>query len=319
MKKFISLLLALTLSLALISVVGCGKEDKNAIKIGILQVATHSALDDAREGFEDTLKAWAKENGKTITFECQNANGDANNELTMAEKIVASKPNLVLGISTSSSRASANLTEDIPVLFTAVTDPVGEELIRNNVTGTSDINPVGDQIQLIKDIVGDCKKIAFLYNSTENNSVMQFRLAQAKCTELGIELVEKTANGVSDIQIVVESIDNSFDAVYVPTDNLMASNASLFCPILHSKGIPVIAGEAGMCEDEECLATLGINYYKLGVQTAQMAIKILNGESAKNIEFESYKDKNEFFINPTNAQVLGLSQSIIDSLNAKYN
>ena len=212
MKKIISLLVCLMLTITALTAIGCGDKDENKIRIGVLQVATHTALDNARQGFEDTLTAWATENGKTVEFTRENANGDANNELSFAESLVTAKPDLVLGISTSSSRALANATEKIPVLFTAVTDPEGEQLLRNNVTGTSDLNPVADQIALIKAMVGDCKKIAFLYNSSENNSVLQFQLAQKKCTELGITLVGKTATQASEIQTVVESIGSDFDA-----------------------------------------------------------------------------------------------------------
>lgn len=322
MKKLLCLILTLTLSLFAVTAFGCGgkKDNGNQIKIGILQVATHSALDDARKGFKDTVDAWAKANGKTIKYEEKNANGDSNNEITFAESLITSKCDLVLGIATSSARALANSSEKTPTLFTAVTDPEGENLIRSNVTGTSDLNPVAEQIALIKEIVGDgCDKIAFLYNSSENNSVLQFNLAKAKCAELGIELVGKTASAASDIQTVVESIDSSFDAVYIPTDNLMASNGSLICSILSSKGIPTVAGESGMCEDGEAVATLGIDYYKLGVQTGKMAIKVLSGEKAiSEIPFEFYNQPSTFFINEVNALACGLTQAKIDALKANH-
>lgn len=319
MKKLLSLVLALTLSLLTLTAIGCGGNDENTIRIGILQVATHTALDDARKGFEDTLNAWASENGKTIVFDRQNANGDANNELSLAESLVVSKPNLILGIATSSARALANATDKIPVLFTAVTDPEGENLIRDNVSGTSDLNPVAEQIALMKEINAGCKKIAFLYNSSENNSVLQFNLAKQTCTELQIEIVGKTASQASDIQTVVESIGSDFDAVYIPTDNLMASNISMICSILHAKGIPTIAGESGMCEDGEAVATLGIDYYKLGVQTAKMAIKVLSGESEiKNVDFEFYGEESSFFINEENALSAGMSQASIDALKSAH-
>ena len=320
MKKLLCLLLTLTLSLATLTAFGCGSKNENEIKIGILQVATHSALDDARQGFKDTVDAWAKANGKTVKYDEKNANGDASNELILAESLITAKCDLVLGIATSSARALANASEKTPTLFTAVTDPEGEQLIRSNVTGTSDLNPVADQIALIKEIVGDgCDKVAFLYNSSENNSVLQFSLAQAKCSELGIELVGKTATAASDIQTVVESIDQSFDAVYIPTDNLMASNGSLICSILSAKGIPTVVGESGMCEDGEAVATLGIDYYKLGVQTAEMAIKVLSGEKAiSEISFEFYNQPSTFFINETNALACGLTQAKIDALKANH-
>ena len=320
MKKLLSLLLTAVLALTLgASAVACGGAD-DAINIGILQVATHSALDDARLGFKEVLTAWAEENGKKIVFNEQNANGDPNNEVTIAESMVAKNPSLVLGIATSSARALANATGDIPVLFTAVTAPVQENLIRDNVTGTSDLNPVAEQIALIREINPQAKKIGFLYNSSENNSVIQYNLAQAKCEELGgLELIPYTASLSSEISTVVESIPSDVDAVYVPTDNLMAENIASICSTLHAKGIPVIGGESGVCEDGEAVATLGIDYFELGKQTAQMAIAILSGEkSVKDIEFEYYAKENTFFINEKNAKEAGLSEELINSLKQKF-
>ena len=320
MKKLFSLLLTALLALTLgVSAVACGGQG-DAINIGILQVATHSALDDARLGFKEVLTAWAEENGKKIVFNEQNANGDPNNEVTIAESMVAKNPSLVLGIATSSARALANATGDIPVLFTAVTAPVQENLIRDNVTGTSDLNPVAEQIALIREINPQAKKIGFLYNSSENNSVIQYNLAQAKCEELGgLELIPYTASLSSEISTVVESIPSDVDAVYVPTDNLMAENIASICSTLHAKGIPVIGGESGVCEDGEAVATLGIDYFELGKQTAQMAIAILSGEkSVKDIEFEYYAKENTFFINEKNAKEAGLSEELINSLKQKF-
>ena len=321
MKKILSLLLTAVLALTLgISAVACGGQG-DAINIGILQVATHSALDDARLGFKEVLTAWAEENGKKIVFNEQNANGDPNNEVTIAESMVAKNPSLVLGIATSSARALANATGDIPVLFTAVTAPVQENLIRDNVTGTSDLNPVAEQIALIREINPQAKKIGFLYNSSENNSVIQYNLAQAKCEELGgLELIPYTASLSSEISTVVESIPSDVDAVYVPTDNLMAENIASICSTLHAKGIPVIGGESGVCEDGEAVATLGIDYFELGKQTGAMAVAILSGEkTAKDISFEYYNKQPSFFINEENAAAAGLSENLIASLKAKYN
>lgn len=318
MKKLISLLLVLLASALLLVAPAC-TQSKDTINIGILQVATHSALDNARLGFKEVLNEWAKQNGKTIVYDEQNANGDPNNEVTIAESMIAKNPNLVLGIATSSARALANATGDIPVLFTAVTAPEEENLLRSNVTGTSDMNPVAEQIALIKAIKPNAQKIAFLYNSSENNSVIQYELAKAKAIELGVELVAYTASLSSEISTVVDSISADIDAVYVPTDNLMAENMQIVCSSLHAKGIPVIPGESGMCEVGEGMATLGIDYYELGKQTAQMAIAILNGEkTAGEITFEYYNKAPSFYINETNAKTVGLTEEQIQALKDAY-
>ena len=265
MKKLISIILASLTALTLtVSATACNDDNPNEINIGILQVATHSALDSARLGFKEVVDAWAKEKGKTVVYNEQNANGDPTAETTIAEGLAAKNPDLMLGIATSSARALANSTGKIPVLFTAVTAPEEENLLADNVTGTSDLNPVAEQIALIKEINPSVKKIGFLYNASENNSKIQCELAKDKCTKLGITLVEFTASLSSEISTVVEAIPADVDAVYIPTDNLMAENIKLICSILHAKQIPVISGESGMCEDEEAVATLGIDYFELG-------------------------------------------------------
>ena len=319
MKKLLSLLLSLVIATTLAVLAACGEGDENIVHIGILQVATHSALDNAREGFKEVVDAWANANGKTVVYDEQNANGDPNNEVTIADALASKNPDLMLGIATSSARALANSTGKIPVLFTAVTAPEEEKLLRDNVTGTSDMNPVADQIALMADIVPGLTKIGFLYNSSENNSVIQFELAKAKAQTMGVEIVPFTASLSSDISTVVDSIPSSVQAVYVPTDNLMAENMQSICSTLHSKGIPVIPGESGMCEDGEGLATLGIDYFELGKQTGAMAVSILSGEKqVKDVAFEYYNKDSSFFINENNAKTLGLTDAQIEALKAKY-
>lgn len=304
---------------------GCGGK-KADYKIGVLQVATHTALDAAREGFTETLNKWAADNGKTIDFDLQNAQGDSNNEKTMASNLVAGKCDLLLGIATSSARALSTATTKIPVLFTAVTDPVIGNISGENVTGTSDMAPIARQIDLIGKIVPNLTKIGFLYCGGEENSQKQVQLAKTRCAEIGLATQDFTVTATSDIQQVVESIGSDIQAVFIPTDNLLAANMRLACDILTPKGIPVIAGEDGMCEDDEALATLSINYKKLGVQTAEIAIRILSGEKPSAILFEYYNQDATFVINEKNAarlleknSALKISAADIAALKNEYN
>lgn len=305
LKRLLSVALAATLAVGMACMTGCGNTAKADYRIGVLQVATHTALDAARDGFTETLNKWAEENGKTIEFDLQNAQGDQNNEKTIAANLVAKNCDLLLGIATSSARALATATTKIPTLFTAVTDPVAGKISGVNVTGTSDMAPIDQQIALVKKIVPDCKKVGFLYCGGEENSQKQIELAKAQCEKIGLETRDFTATATSDIQTVVETIGSDIDVVYIPTDNLLAANMTLACNILTPKGIPVVAGEEGMCEDNEALATLSIDYKKLGVQTAEMAIKILTGEKKPaDLPFEYYKQSVTFVINESNAKAL---------------
>ncbi len=325
LKRLLCAALVAVCAIGTMVTTGCG--DKKAdYRIGVLQVATHTALDAARDGFTETLTKWAEENGKTIEFDLQNANGDTNNEKTIAANLVAKNCDLLLGIATSSARALATATTKIPTLFTAVTDPVVGHITGVNVTGTSDMAPIDQQIALVKKIVPDCKKVGFLYCGGEENSQKQIEIAKAKCVELGLETKDFTVTATSDIQTVVDTIGTDIDIVYIPTDNLLAANMTLACNILTSKGIPVVAGEEGMCEDDEALVTLSIDYKKLGVQTAEMAIKILTGEKKPaDLPFEYYNQSATFVINENNAKklleknsALKITDADIAALRAEY-
>lgn len=301
-KLFTLILIGITAVSATVATASCKK--KADINVGILQVNTHDALDKAKNGFVDTLKAWAKAKGKTIAFDVKNAVGDTNNETSLAKSLVASKPDLLLGISTSSATKLANNTTKIPVLFTAVTDPSSVGLAgRANVTGTSDMNPVEAQIALLKTIVPDCKKVAFLYNAGENNSETQVKAAKTFCDKAGIAYDDYTVDAAANITTVAASISGA-DAVYIPTDNLLASNmSSVQQQITVNKKLPVIVGEEGLC-NVGGLATVGINYYELGVQTAEEAIRILEGEKPSAIPFENYKKETVVCVNEDNARII---------------
>ncbi len=319
MKKLLSLVLVIA-ALSLTFAFSSCKKDDGTIKIGVLQVDTHDALDSAREGFKSVVDEWAKKNGKKITYSLQNANGDTNNQTTIANTLVTSKCDLLFGISTGSAQALMGGTTKIPVLYTAVTDPVTAKLTAANVTGTSDLNPVAKQIQLISELVDDCDKIGFLYCSSEINSKLQVDLAIEECKKLGIAYQTFTAAASSDIQTVVESIPSSVKAVFIPTDNLFAANIENACGALAAKHIPAIVGESGMCQREGTgAATLGIDYFELGKQTGEMAIKILEGAKPADIKFEYYSKEPTFFINEANALKMGISQANIDKVKALYN
>lgn len=303
-KMLVAVLIGITAVSATVVETSCKK--KTDITVGILQVGDHDALNKSRQGFIDTLNKWAKSKNKTIKFDAKNALGDGANESTYARTLVASKPDLLLGIATSSANKLANNTTKIPVLFTAVTDPASAGFsTRSNVTGTSDMNPVEDQISLIKTIIPDCKKIGFFYNINEVNSQTQVIMAKRVCDSLGISYPKDdyVVDVASNISTVAASI-NGVDAVYIPTDNLLAANMSnVQRKLINEKKIPVIVGEAGMC-DVGGLATVSIDYYQLGVQTAEIAIKILEGKKPSDIPIENYRKETVVCVNEENARIV---------------
>ncbi|MBH1941929.1 ABC transporter substrate-binding protein [Mobilitalea sibirica] len=293
--------------------VGCGTKEKEVFKIGVNQFVTHAALDASYEGFVDALKEAGYIDGENIKIDFQNAQGDQPTANTIATKLVNGNNDLILAIATPSAQAVANATKDIPILITAVTDPAGSGLVesnedpKGNVSGTSDLTPVKQQIELITKLVPDAKKIAVLYSSSESNSVIQAELAMYAATELGLEAEAATVANSNDIQQVVQSLVGKVDAIYAPTDNTIASGMPTVAMIANQNNLPVICGEEGMV-DAGGLATYGINYYKLGYLTGQQAVKIIKGEATTDqMPIEYLADEEyELKINNEVAEQIGI-------------
>ena len=313
MKKLI------TIFLAGILIISCSNNSANTssnntetLKIGILQLVEHNALDQANQGFIDGLKEAGYEDGKNITIDYQNAQGEQANCITISQKFVNDRVNLILAIATPAAQAAANTTKDIPILITAVTDPADAKLVADNtspggnVTGTSDLTPVKEQIELLKKLVPSAKNIAFLYNSSEQNSKFQVDIAKAKSDEMGLSYMDATITNPNDIQQVVQSLVGKVDAIYVPTDNMVSAGMANVIAITEPAKIPVICGEVGML-NAGGLATYGIDYYELGKLTANQAVKILKGESSPASMPIEYIQNPVLEVNTNAAQKLGIT------------
>ncbi len=284
MKKAVSVILITLLAGA--SLAGCGTKESasngEVFRIGVDQLVEHAALDASYKGFVDALEEAGYINGENITIDYQNAQGDQANANTIATKLVNDNNDLILAIATPASQAVANATKDIPILVTAVTDPAAAGLVASNeapggnVSGTSDLTPVKEQISLLKKLIPDAEKIAILYCSSEVNSKIQAEMAIEAATELGIESQETTVSNTNEIQQVVESLIGKVDAIYAPTDNVIAKAMPAVSQVANTNGLPIICGEEGMVEAGG-LATYGIDYYKLGILTGKQAVKIIEG------------------------------------------
>lgn len=308
MKKtfaFLTVLLSLGLVLS-----GCAEKTEGP-KIGVVQLVEHTALDASYQGFVDGLKEAGYEDGKNLTIDYQNAQGEQANCVTIAQKLVNDQNDLILAIATPAAQAVVNFTDTIPVLVTAVTDPASAKLVNSNelpgtnVSGTSDLNPVDAQVRLIKRILPDAKKIAFLFCSSEENSYFQVGLAKKTADEIGLEYVDATVSSSNEIQSVVESLVGKVDAIYAPTDNMIAAGMATVSMVSTPAGIPVFCGEAGMV-DNGGFATYGLNYYELGKQTAAMAVDILeNGKNPAEMPIQ-YLEKCDLAINMEAAEEMGI-------------
>lgn len=315
MKKVMAVGLAAVMSAAVLS--GCGGGDKKDSaekeqkKVGVVQLTEHAALDAAYKGFKEGLEEAGYKDGDKIKIEYKNAQNEQSNCQTIASQFVSDKCDLVLAIATPAAQAMANESKDIPILVTAVTDPAASKLVKsnkepgNNVSGTSDLTPVKKQMELLKQMLPKTKKVAMLYCSAEANSKIQIAMAKKEAKKLGFETVDATVSESSEIRQVVESLKGKVDAIYAPTDNLIAAGMNTVSMVANEAKIPVIVGEEGMCTGGG-LATYGINYYELGKQTAAQAVKILEGKAEPKTMPIEYQTNADLIINKDTVKKLGI-------------
>lgn len=293
------------------------------INIGVLQLMEHDALDAAYQGFVDGLAEAGYKDGDKIKIDFQNAQGEQANCQTIADKFVSDKVDLVLAIATPAAQAMANATKDIPILVTAVTDPADAKLVASNeapggnVSGTSDMNPVEEQMKLLKKLVPNAQTVGMLYNSSEANSKLQIDMAKKVADTLGLKYADYTVSNANEIQQVCESAIGKVDAFYAPTDNVIANAMVTVSGVTEPAKIPVICGEGGMV-DNGGTATYGLSYYNLGKLTATQAVDILTGKSKPADMPIQYLSECPLIINEESCQKMGLEipQELKDELAA---
>ena len=289
-----------------------GSSSGKTYKIGVVQLVEHNALDAANKGFVDGLKERGYEQDKNVEFDQQNAQADQSNLQNIAQRFVSGKMDLICAIATPAAQTVANATKDIPIVGTAITDYVGAKLAASNekpggnITGTSDMNPIKEQIDLLLKIKPDAKTIGTIYCSSEVNSEVQIKAMQEYAESKGLTVKVATISTVNDLQQAAQSLVGSVDAFYEPTDNIVASAMPTLVAITDPAKIPVICAEPNMVKAGG-LATYGIDYYKLGVQTGHMAADILEGKSKPaDMSIEMAKDL-KVTVNKADAARLGLT------------
>ncbi|TXJ19697.1 ABC transporter substrate-binding protein [Brachyspira aalborgi] len=294
----------------ILSLLSCKKTSQ--IKIGVLQLIEHNALDSAYKGFVDGLKEAGYEDGKNIIIDYQNAQGEQANCITIGQKFINDKSDLILAIATPAAQAIANMTKDIPILITAVTDPADSKLVADNnapggnVTGTSDLTPVEAQIELLKEIIPNVKTVGLLYCSSEQNSVFQINIAKKKLDSMGIKYIDIAISNLNEIQQVIQNVIGKVEAIYTPTDNMIANGMATVALMTEPAKLPVICGEGGMTMLGGT-ATYGINYYELGKLTSTQAVSILKGDK-KTAEMPiEYLQKFDLVVNTNMIESIGLT------------
>lgn len=312
MKKLAKVLVLVLAVVMAVAAAGCtnGGISGNP-SIGIIQYVDHVALNSSRDGFITALKDNGYEDGKNITIDLQNAQGDQSNLSTISDRFIGDKVDLVLAIATPAAQSIAGKTTEIPILGTAITDYVSAKLVNSdeapggNVTGTTDMNPIKEQIDLLVKLVPDAKTVGVLYTSNEDNSILQAKLAKEAIEKLGMTYIEVTVSNSNEVQQATQSIVDQCDAIYIPTDNIFASAMPVVHGVTSVSKTPVICGESGMV-DTGGLATLGINYYDLGYQTGLMAVKVLKGEAKPATMPIESATGFDFAINGTVAEEIGI-------------
>lgn len=287
--------------------------------IGIMQIVEHPALDASRTGFVERLAELGFEEGKNVEFKVRNAQGDMAIAQSIAGNFVSEDVDMILAIATPTAQAAAKATDSIPIVITAVTDPVAAGLAGSiskpgcNVTGTSDLTPVRKQLELLTRILPEAERVGVIYNAGETNSLVQVDLARETAENLGLLLVEVTVSSSSGVYEAAQSLVGRVDAVYVPTDNTVVSALESVIKVGEDSKIPVIVGEVDGVR-RGALATIGIDYHVLGMQTADIAWKILKGEKEpKDIPIE-YLEDIQIALNLTAADKMEVSipQDLID-------
>lgn len=314
-KKFAAA--AMVAALALVA--GCGGGEKKAeapkaaakVNVGIVQLVEHAALDAANKGFVDGMKAKGYEEGKNVTYDRQNAQADQSNLQNIAQRFVNNKVNLIYAIATPAAQTVANATNTIPIVGSAITDYKTAKLVKDNakpgtnVTGTTDMNPVAAQLDLLTKIVPNAKTVGTIYCSSEVNSQLQIEILKEAAKKKNIVIKEATVSTVNDIQQAARSLVGKVDALYIPTDNILASAMPTLTVVTEEAKLAIICGEENMAKAGG-LATLGVDYYKLGVASGEMAADILAGKAKpQEMAIRGQKDFKPF-INLKTAEKIGI-------------
>ena len=285
--------------------------DGKVYNIGICQLVQHEALDAATQGFQDALTELLGE--ENVKFDLQNASGDSATCATIVNQFVSSDVDLILANATAPLQAAAAATNEIPILGTSITDYATALSIDDwtgvtgtNLSGTSDLAPLDQQADMLHELFPDAKNVGILYCSAEPNSAYQSQTIQGYLKDYGYECTEYTFADSNDIASVVNNAIATSDVIYIPTDNTAASNTTIIQNICQPAGVPIIAGEEGICSG--CgVATLSISYYDLGYKTGEMAYEILvNGADVSQTAVEFAPNVTKKY-NAANCEALGIT------------
>lgn len=320
MKKYLVLTLTILLTASLI-LTGCstgstpasnsGAKEK-VLKVGLIQLVEHPSLDYVREGILKALKDNGFEDGKNITIDYQNAQNDQSTMDNIAKKFVGDKVDLIISITTPAAQIVAANTSDIPIVFSAVTDPLSAKLVQSlekpggNISGVSDMNPFEAQFEMMQKVVPQAKKIGIVYNTSEVNSQVQVDKAKEYGQKLGYEIITAPIINSSEVLSAAQTLaGKKIDAFYVITDNTVATSINSLSQVAIDNKIPAIVAEDSQVEGG-CLISIGIDYRIHGYQAGEMAVRVLKGANPADIPVEYQKDLM-VVINSDTQKALGIT------------
>ena len=319
-KKTIAIMMTAAMVMAMAA--GCGSKESSSsdgdnkeasYKIGIQQFAEHGSLDNCREGFLEGLEEEGIKEGDNLKVEVKNAMADTATNAQIADSFVSDNMDLICAIATPSAQSAYNaaMDKDIPVVYTAVTDPVAAELADKdgnpvgNVTGTSDTLPVEEQLKMIREMMPDAKTIGILYTTSEANSVSAIATYESLVDKYGFTLETKGISQTSEIALATDDLLSKVDCITNLTDNTVVASLPTILEKANEKGIPVFGSEIEQVKIG-CLAAEGIDYIQLGKQTGKIAAQILKGEKkASEIPYEIISEPG-FYVNTKVAENLGI-------------
>lgn len=303
MKKMMMMLM---ISMFIMS--GCTKQE-DKVQIGVVQIVEHTSLNTIRDSFLAQMKELGYDESN---FDLKNAGGDENTLNSIVQKFASDEKDCIVAIATPTAQVAAKYSDQMPVVFSAVSDPIGAGLLKDlqkpdkNITGTSDEIQVDQILQLALDIQPDMKTIGVLYSSSEANSAAYVEKLKGYAKEKGLTIIETSIASATDLQSAAQSMAGKVDAIFTPNDNTIASSMPILVKAAKDANIPVYAGADSMVQDG-AFATVGIDYEELGKETAMMVDQILKGKKVDEIPVKTFKDNLNIYINENVLQELNIT------------
>ncbi len=319
LKKLLAIFSAAALASTMLT--ACGKKDSssdsavenadNNFNIGIVQIMEHSSLNTIRDAIVKRLGELGFKDGENCTINCQQANGESTTVTQILDQFKADEADIIVAITTPCAQLAAPYSADIPVVFSAVTDPVAAEIVESldnpggNITGTSDALEISKILDFAMTATPDLKTLGYLYNTGEDNSVSCLEKVKAYCKDKGLKLEVASVTNTSEIQEAITTLADKCDAVFSPNDNTVASAMGTVAQVMNKAKKPMYVGADSMVQDGG-FATIGIQYNDLGIETANMVASILKGEKkASEIPVKVFNEDLSTFINKSTAKAIG--------------